>query len=79
MVVQVEQLDQLLGLAQPIPAEVDLDPARAVLQVEKVGLALRAERHDASRDGDRRARPRPCASSVERERLARRCGSARNR
>ena len=69
VVVQIEQLDQLPGRPQPVPAEVDLDPAGPVLEVGEGGLALVPQRLDPSRDDDRRT-VLALLVAVERERLA---------
>ena len=74
VVVEVEQLDQIPGRAETVPAEIDLDPPASILQMGKGGLALVPERLDATRHHDRGA-VLALLVAVERERLARGVGA----
>src|SRR5206468_7821131 len=53
-VAEVEEPVDLEGLvAEPIPPRVDLEPAGAVLDLQKTRFPEVAQRHDAAADGDR--------------------------
>ena len=53
VVAEIEQLVELEGLlAHGVEAHVDLQALAALLQLRKAGLALGADRHQASGDGD---------------------------
>ena len=55
VIVEVEPLQQRVSVAQLVAPQVDLDPARAVLQVQEGRLPLRPHRGDPA--GDRDAGP----------------------